>query len=214
MGERGRRPERHAPQKKLDDEELRAFRYAFRHAAHRREVDRASLLSSRPRTARRCSTCRRAARRWAVTCRRARRCGRSRGAGAERRSAVRSGAERARAVHHHGVRADSGATAEGYGDGQTHRAHRRRRGAHVRHADAVSPGRHLFRHGPALRTRGSDELLYYREAKDGQILEEGINEAGAMSSWIAAATATARTARRFCRSIFSTRCSASSASAT
>ncbi len=33
-----------------------------------------------------------------------------------------------------------------------------------------------------------DELLYYKEAKDGQILEEGINEAGAVSSWIAAAT--------------------------
>jgi pyruvate dehydrogenase E1 component len=34
-----------------------------------------------------------------------------------------------------------------------------------------------------------DTLLYYREAKDGQILEEGINEAGALSSWIAAGTA-------------------------
>jgi pyruvate dehydrogenase E1 component len=33
-----------------------------------------------------------------------------------------------------------------------------------------------------------DELLYYKEAKDGQILEEGITEAGAMSSWMAAAT--------------------------
>jgi pyruvate dehydrogenase E1 component len=33
-----------------------------------------------------------------------------------------------------------------------------------------------------------DELLYYKEAKDGQILEEGITEAGAISSWIAAAT--------------------------
>jgi pyruvate dehydrogenase E1 component len=33
-----------------------------------------------------------------------------------------------------------------------------------------------------------DELLYYKEAKDGQILEEGINEAGALSSWMAAAT--------------------------
>jgi pyruvate dehydrogenase E1 component len=31
-------------------------------------------------------------------------------------------------------------------------------------------------------------LLYYREAKDGQILEEGISEAGAMSSFLAAAT--------------------------
>ncbi|MFZ5556160.1 MAG: alpha-ketoglutarate dehydrogenase [Pseudomonadota bacterium] len=34
-----------------------------------------------------------------------------------------------------------------------------------------------------------DELLYYKEAKDGQILEEGISEAGAISSWLAAATA-------------------------
>src|SRR5690606_22180876 len=33
-----------------------------------------------------------------------------------------------------------------------------------------------------------EELLYYREAKDGQILEEGITEAGALSSWLAAAT--------------------------
>ena len=31
--------------------------------------------------------------------------------------------------------------------------------------------------------------MYYREAKDGQILEEGINEAGALSSFIAAGTA-------------------------
>ncbi|MEI6636543.1 MAG: pyruvate dehydrogenase (acetyl-transferring), homodimeric type, partial [Planctomycetota bacterium] len=34
----------------------------------------------------------------------------------------------------------------------------------------------------------SDQLLYYREAKDGQILEEGITEAGSMSSFIAAGT--------------------------
>jgi pyruvate dehydrogenase E1 component len=33
------------------------------------------------------------------------------------------------------------------------------------------------------------QLMYYREAKDGQVLEEGINEAGAMSSFIAAGTA-------------------------
>jgi len=35
----------------------------------------------------------------------------------------------------------------------------------------------------------SDQVMYYREEKNGQILQEGINEAGAMSSWIAAATA-------------------------
>ncbi|MSR77922.1 MAG: pyruvate dehydrogenase (acetyl-transferring), homodimeric type [Candidatus Omnitrophica bacterium] len=35
----------------------------------------------------------------------------------------------------------------------------------------------------------SETLLYYHEDKDGQLLEEGINEAGAMSSFIAAGTA-------------------------
>jgi len=35
----------------------------------------------------------------------------------------------------------------------------------------------------------ADTLLYYKEAKDGQILEEGITEAGSMSSFIAAGTA-------------------------
>ncbi len=32
------------------------------------------------------------------------------------------------------------------------------------------------------------DLLYYKESRDGQILEEGITEAGALSSWIAAGT--------------------------
>ncbi len=35
----------------------------------------------------------------------------------------------------------------------------------------------------------ADQVMYYREDKKGQILQEGINEAGAMSSWIAASTA-------------------------
>lgn len=34
----------------------------------------------------------------------------------------------------------------------------------------------------------SDQIMYYKESKSGQILQEGINEAGAMSAWIAAAT--------------------------
>ena len=34
-----------------------------------------------------------------------------------------------------------------------------------------------------------DQLLYYKEAKDGQILEEGITEAGSISSFVAAGTA-------------------------
>lgn len=35
----------------------------------------------------------------------------------------------------------------------------------------------------------ADQLMFYKETKDGQVLQEGINEAGAMSSWIAASTA-------------------------
>ncbi|CAN5444339.1 pyruvate dehydrogenase (acetyl-transferring), homodimeric type [soil metagenome] len=46
-------------------------------------------------------------------------------------------------------------------------------------------------HGQLYEPVDSKTLLAYREAKDGQVLEEGINEAGAMSSWIAAGTAQA-----------------------
>jgi pyruvate dehydrogenase E1 component len=42
--------------------------------------------------------------------------------------------------------------------------------------------------GQLYEPEDSEELLFYREAKDGQILEEGITEAGAISSWLAAAT--------------------------
>ena len=39
----------------------------------------------------------------------------------------------------------------------------------------------------------SDQLMFYKEDTGGQILQEGISEAGAMSSWIAAATSYANT---------------------
>ncbi len=42
--------------------------------------------------------------------------------------------------------------------------------------------------GQLYRPEDADQLMYYREDKKGQVLEEGINEAGAFSSWIAAAT--------------------------
>ena len=42
--------------------------------------------------------------------------------------------------------------------------------------------------GQAYEPEDADELLFYKEARDGQILEEGITEAGALASWIAAAT--------------------------
>ncbi|HEY5789904.1 MAG TPA: pyruvate dehydrogenase (acetyl-transferring), homodimeric type [Gammaproteobacteria bacterium] len=43
--------------------------------------------------------------------------------------------------------------------------------------------------GQLYEPQDRDQIMYYREDKAGQILEEGINEAGAMSSWMAAATA-------------------------
>jgi pyruvate dehydrogenase E1 component len=43
--------------------------------------------------------------------------------------------------------------------------------------------------GQLYTPQDADQLLYYREDKKGQILEEGINEGGAMCSWIAAGTA-------------------------
>ena len=43
-------------------------------------------------------------------------------------------------------------------------------------------------HGQQYRPEDADQLMYYREDSKGQILQEGINEAGAFSSWIAAAT--------------------------
>lgn len=47
----------------------------------------------------------------------------------------------------------------------------------------------IYSHVGQLYTpEDKDQLLYYREATDGQLLEEGITEAGCMASWIAAAT--------------------------
>ncbi len=43
--------------------------------------------------------------------------------------------------------------------------------------------------GQLYTPQDADQLMYYREDKKGQILQEGINEAGATCSWIAAGTA-------------------------
>jgi pyruvate dehydrogenase E1 component len=42
--------------------------------------------------------------------------------------------------------------------------------------------------GQLYRPQDADQLMFYKEDKKGQILQEGINEPGAMASWIAAAT--------------------------
>ena len=47
----------------------------------------------------------------------------------------------------------------------------------------------IYSHVGQLYTpQDADQLMFYKEDKGGQILQEGINEPGAMSSWIAAAT--------------------------
>ncbi|ALG66556.1 pyruvate dehydrogenase (acetyl-transferring), homodimeric type [Beggiatoa leptomitoformis] len=43
--------------------------------------------------------------------------------------------------------------------------------------------------GQKYSPQDADQIMFYREDKQGQILQEGINEAGAFSSWIAAGTA-------------------------
>ncbi|GAA0915116.1 pyruvate dehydrogenase (acetyl-transferring), homodimeric type [Luteibacter anthropi] len=42
--------------------------------------------------------------------------------------------------------------------------------------------------GQKYRPQDADQLLYYREDQKGQVLQEGISEAGGMSAWLAAAT--------------------------
>jgi pyruvate dehydrogenase E1 component len=42
--------------------------------------------------------------------------------------------------------------------------------------------------GQLYRPEDANQLMYYKEDRSGQMLQEGISEAGAMSSWIAAAT--------------------------
>ncbi len=44
------------------------------------------------------------------------------------------------------------------------------------------------REGQKYQPEDSDKVMWYRESKDGVMLEEGINEAGAFSAWIALAT--------------------------
>ena len=54
----------------------------------------------------------------------------------------------------------------------------------------------IYSHVGQLYTpQDADQLMFYKEDQGGQILQEGINEPGAMSSWIAAATSYANNAR-------------------
>ena len=87
-----------------------------------------------------------------------------------------------------GLRADAVRAAEGPRPRPARRADHRRRSAHLRHGGPVPADRHLLAGRPALPAEDSTQISFYREATDGQILEEGIDEAGAIASWVAAGT--------------------------
>ena len=73
--------------------------------------------------------------------------------------------------------------------GPAHRADHPRRGPHVRHGRAVPRVQDLRRRRARSTSPSTTTcMLSYTEAADGQILEEGITEAGSTASWIAAGT--------------------------
>ena len=67
--------------------------------------------------------------------------------------------------------------------------------------------------GQLYEPEDAGQLMFYREDQKGQVLQEGITEAGAFSSWIAAATSYSNHDVQMLPSSSSTRCSASSGSA-
>ena len=64
--------------------------------------------------------------------------------------------------------------------------------------------------GQQYTPHDAGQILYYKEEETGQILEEGINEAGAMSAWLLLPLRTRYQITRWCRSTSSTPCSDSS----
>ena len=183
--------------KKLEDDALLAFRDRF--ALPLSDDDVATLRFYKPAddSPEMTLPARAPRRRSAATCRRARR--RRRRCRCRRSTSfarILEGSKRARGVDDDGLRAAALAAAADAEHRQAHRADRRRRGAHLRHAVALPAGRDLLV-GRASSTsrRTTTSCSTTRRRSDGQILEEGITEAGAMSSWIAAATSLQRARR-------------------
>ncbi|GAA2928047.1 hypothetical protein GCM10020221_24970 [Streptomyces thioluteus] len=90
--------------------------------------------------------------------------------------------------HHHGVRPAGQGPAAGQGDRPALGPRRPRRGPHLRHGVPLPTAGLYSPAGQTYDPVDRDQLLYYKEAKDGQILNEGITEAGSLASFTAAAT--------------------------
>ena len=95
-----------------------------------------------------------------------------------------------------------------------HRADHPGRGPHLRHGLDVPDGEDLLAARPDLHLGRPRPGAGLQESTSGQILQEGINEAGSVASFTAAGRRTRPTASRWSRSTSSTRCSGSSARAT
>ena len=121
----------------------------------------------------------------------------------------------AQPVHHHGVRAAAVAAAEGREARPARGADRRRRGAHLRHADAVPPGRHLLRASASSTSpRTTTSCSTTARRRTGRSSRRASPRPARFPPGSPRRPRTRRTARRCCRSTSTTRCSASSASAT
>ena len=178
-------------QKKLNEEELREFRTPLRHSDLRRRRGQGAVLSPGRRQRRRCSICASAARRSAASCR-----GRPivplplQDAAARRLPGRSSRSSGDREVST--TMAFVGVLSKLLKD--------KKIGKYIVPIvpdesrtfgmDGLFRQFGIYSHaGQLYEPVDSDQLLYYREAKDGQLLEEGITEAGSMSSFIAAGTA-------------------------
>ena len=100
-------------------------------------------------------------------------------------------------------------------DRQAHRADHRRRGAHLRHGRPLPPDRHLLADRPALPARGPGQLsLLQGSGRPGRSSRKASTRPARSPAGSPRRPATRRTAWRCCRCTSTTRCSASSASAT
>ena len=152
LGEAGEGKNITHQQKKMNEEELRAFRTRFGIPISDAESRQDAVLPAGRRQRSKSSTCASGARRSAATCRRAR-CASSRSPPVPRRAVrgVLQGHRRPQGVDDDGVRAAAVEDAARQGARRADRPDRAGRSAHLRHGGAVPRRRHLLARRPDLR---------------------------------------------------------------